>query len=74
MSLRYDGLLQERTLTGKTAPQLVLAQQTASVGISPACDCWRVDVAATQQTFPTVLFPQLGFNVTISKFGSIGSR
>lgn len=74
VSLRYDGLLQERTVAPAAAPQLVLAQQTASVGISPACDCWRVDVAATQQTFPTVLFPQLGFNVTISKFGSIGSR
>ncbi|MDP1828405.1 MAG: LPS assembly protein LptD [Archangium sp.] len=74
VSLRYDALMQERTPDGEQTARLVLAQQTASVGISPACDCWRVDVAATQPTFPVVLFPQLGFNVTISKFGSIGSR
>lgn len=72
VSLRYDALLGDRGTTSGTV--LGFQQHTATVGISPACDCWRVDVFATQPLFPTVIFPQLGFNVTISKFGTIGAR
>lgn len=71
-SLRYDALLGEQTVDG--APRLVLVQQSAGLGIAPACDCWRIDVVATQPTFPTVLFPQVGFNISVSRFGSIGTR
>jgi LPS-assembly protein len=49
-------------------------QHLLSVGIAPACDCWRVDLVAVQQVFPTLRVPDFRFNVTISKFGSIGSR
>lgn len=72
IALRYDALVSESVLTAGTAPVLVLAQHTLGVGIAPACDCWRLDLLATQRTFPAVMAPTVGFNVTISKFGSIG--
>jgi LPS-assembly protein len=72
IAVRYDALISENVVTPGTAPVLVLAQHTIGVGIAPACDCWRLDLLATQRTFPTVLAPTVGFNVTISKFGSIG--
>ncbi len=77
ISLRYDALLSDN---GAAFPELVFAQHSAAVGISPACDCWRVDVVATQP-IPLVIsettplrFPSFGFNVTISRFGTIGAR
>jgi hypothetical protein len=54
-----------------------------TLGIAPACDCWRVDFTAIQSVWarPPNEFPQarlqvpdFRFNFTISKFGSIGSR
>ncbi len=75
VSLRYDALIGDRNKAGSTTEtELGFQQHTAAVGVSPACDCWRLDVFATQPLFPTVVFPQVGFNVTISKFGTIGSR
>ncbi|MDP3155148.1 MAG: LPS assembly protein LptD [Archangium sp.] len=78
ISLRYDALVAEAVIKPVVEPQFAFAQHSAGIGISPACDCWRVDVVATQP-IPTdgvtpLKFPQLGFNVTISKFGTIGSR
>lgn len=78
ISLRYDALVADAVLSPVVEPQLAFAQHSAGIGISPACDCWRVDVLATQP-IPTdgvtpVKFPQIGFNVTISKFGTIGAR
>ena len=72
IQLRYDALVAERTVG--TENLLVLAQQSAALGFAPACDCWRLDIVATQPTYPVVLFPQIGFNVSISRFGSIGTR
>ncbi len=80
ISLRYDALVADTVLKAGTEPVLAFAQHSAAIGISPACDCWRVDVMATQP-IPAVIseatplrFPSFGFNVTISKFGTIGSR
>jgi hypothetical protein len=72
VSLGYSGLVAEANVQGVT--QFVLQQQTAMVGIAPACDCWRVDVSALFPTYPEVRAPSFGFNVTISKFGTIGAR
>ena len=81
ISLRYDALIGESLVVGSTVPVLTLKQHTATVGISPACDCWRVDLYATQsvnlyatQGTAALAVPNFGFNVTISKFGSIGAR
>jgi LPS-assembly protein len=78
-SLRYDALVSEHVVN--SLPVLKLSQHSVGVGFAPACDCWRVDVVASQVvgTDPltgvmTLLTPNVGFNVSISKFGSIGSR
>ena len=73
LSLRYDATVAERVLAAGGAPVMTLVQHTATAGISPACDCWRVDLFATQLTVPLTI-PTFGFNVSISKFGSIGAR
>ncbi len=76
IALRYDALVLEQPVVG--APELgtplTFQQQSIAVGFAPACDCWRVDLVATQQLYPKPLFPGIGFNVTISRFGSIGTR
>jgi LPS-assembly protein len=78
VSLRYDALVNEAII--KNENQFVLSQQTAAVGISPACDCWRVELIATlpfgydKEGATQVRIPQVGASVTISKFGSIGTR
>jgi hypothetical protein len=50
-----------------------------SVGFTPACDCWRLDLTATQPIpwsmgKPTWLFPQVGFSLSVARFGTIGAR
>ncbi len=79
IGLRYDALVAEQRplgplfgYTGK--PELTFTQHTVSVGLTPACDCWRVDIYANQSLFPRVAFPNVGFSVSVSRFGSIGTR
>ncbi|MFZ5788013.1 MAG: hypothetical protein ACOY3Y_16365, partial [Acidobacteriota bacterium] len=73
--LRYDALVAEQNVSGTS--QLAFTQHTIGAGISPACDCWRLDLWAVQGLFdgntgkPRVLVPSFGFNVTVSRFGSI---
>lgn len=72
LSLRYDAMLQEQTTL--SPPQWGLQQHSIGVGFAPACDCWRVDLFAVQQLFPTVLPPMFNGTVTVSRFGTIGAR
>lgn len=85
VALRYDALVAEQVLLADRADPkiavgpatLAMTQHTLGVGLSPACDCWRVDVWATQNLFdggkgtPVFPAPSFGFNVTVSRFGSI---
>jgi hypothetical protein len=61
----------------------VFTQHMLTVGIAPACDCWRIDLTAIQNVWsalpeggfgPRFNAPNFRFNLTISKFGSIGNR
>jgi hypothetical protein len=51
---------------------LAVLQQQATVTITPACDCWRVDVYAREGA--VIKVPDVGVSLTVSRFGSIGSR
>lgn len=69
--LRYDALLLDR------ATQLYLAQHTLAASYAPACDCFRLEVGATQRDRGPVssIFtqvPDFGATLTISRFGSFG--
>ncbi|MCC6333219.1 MAG: LPS assembly protein LptD [Myxococcales bacterium] len=72
VGLRYDALLLDR-LWG-TEERFSLAQHTVGVSWAPACDCWRLEVFATQRprTDGTWAFPDVGATLTVSRFGSIG--
>ncbi len=75
VGLRYDALLMERLFTLATEPVMALAQHTLGVAFTPACDCWRLEVAATQRLDPAgrLLFPDFGASLSVSRFGSIGA-
>lgn len=72
VGLRYEVLLLDK-LEGLTQA-LGLAQHTLGVTWAPACDCWRLEVSATQR--PTgrggLGWPDLGLGLTVNRFGSIG--
>jgi LPS-assembly protein len=73
VGLRYDALLldQKGVLTAMTYPiKLGWAQHTLGASYAPACDCFRLEVTATQREFNKV--PDFGANLTISRFGSFG--
>jgi len=82
VSLRYDVLFTDRVwglVPMPIGPQLTFAYHTVSLGFTPACDCWRVDLAVTQRMlFPLPAVsgylggPELFFNFTASRFGSFG--
>ena len=76
VSLGYSALMGEANVVeeGLTVQRFGLQQQFATVGIAPACDCWRLELTALLPTWPQLRPPSFGFNVTISKFGSIGAR
>jgi LPS-assembly protein len=67
VGLRYD--LQLNSVVPGT---LQVLQQQASVSLTPACDCWRVDVFAREGAVLKV--PDVGVSLTVSRFGSIGTR
>ncbi len=67
VGLRYD--LQLNSVVPGT---LQVLQQQASVSLTPACDCWRVDVFAREGA--VLKAPDVGVSLTVSRFGSIGTR
>lgn len=72
--LRYEAMLSPQTTATRKVALFELVQQTAAIGFRPACDCMSIEFTATQVTWPTVLAPNVGFNLSVSRFGSIVSR
>lgn len=85
--LRYDLLILDRVFSAQvpagvpTAIHLELAPVQHSVGVSyaPACDCFRLELSATQrpvldakQRLSFLVVPDFGATLTISHFGSFG--
>ncbi len=84
LGLRYDIVFLNRVLNAideAGAPILqsnrfALGQQTVSVTWTPACDCFRLDATMMQRLSDNgaLLLPEfVGFNFSISKFGSFGA-
>ncbi|MFO0599393.1 MAG: LPS assembly protein LptD [Myxococcaceae bacterium] len=84
LSLRYEALLNEQAVLDvpgdaanpKTHTALAFGQHTLAAGWTPACDCMRIDLAATQPIpwvggKPVLVFPSIGFNVSVARFGSL---
>jgi len=79
VGLRYEALVSEQKplgpiFQGRGTPQLLFQQQTLAVALTPACDCWRVELAATQALYPRPAFPTVGFSVSVARFGNVGAR
>ncbi|MBX7112962.1 MAG: LPS assembly protein LptD [Myxococcaceae bacterium] len=81
LAVRYEMLWLTREFTQPTAlprQALALAQHSAAVSWAPSCDCWRVEVAATQRidenvkNVATYGFPQLSASLTVTGFGTFG--
>jgi LPS-assembly protein len=82
VSLAYEALFLSQRWAQQVSP-LTFSQHRLTVGISPMCDCWRVDVSASQvfqvdqPAQRLVLLPgapvNLGFGFSISRFGTFGS-
>ena len=81
--LRYDIMFLQQSLGDEVSltgtPTFLLAQHTVGASYGPACDCWRLELFATQRTdglihpSPHYRFPDVGATLTISGFGNIGS-
>ena len=73
VGLRYEALLLDRLWSG-TVERFSLAQHTVGVSWAPACDCWKLEVFATQRprSDGTWAFPDVGATLTVSRLGSIG--
>lgn len=52
-------------------PTLSLLQQTASVVVRSACDCWHLDVRALWR--PGLPFPEFGVGLTLERLGTLGT-
>jgi LPS-assembly protein len=77
VGVRYDVLIVDRLQpTDAHLTYLSLGQHTLTVSFTPACDCWRLDVSAIQRLKPdlTLNVPEFGASLTVSRFGSIGTR
>lgn len=80
--LRYDALVGEQNFAPASTPvdaRLAFSQHSVSVGVTPACDCWRLDLTATQvipwRDGKAVLqAPGFGFSLSVARFGTIGAR
>lgn len=72
VGVRYDLIFLDR-LWG-SEERLTLAQHTLGVSWAPACDCWRLELYATQRIKGdgTYGFPDVGATLTVSRFGSLG--
>lgn len=74
VQVRYEAMASPQVTATRKVQLFELVQQTAGIGFRPACDCMAIEFTATQATWPTVLAPNVGFNLSVSRFGSIGSR
>ena len=81
LAVRYEMLWLTREFTApmeQPRQAVALAQHSAAVSWAPACDCWRVEVSATQRIdetqkqFATYGFPQLSASLTVTGFGTFG--
>jgi LPS-assembly protein len=83
LGLRYGALFLDRPFLSATASTpsyaLTLVQHSVGVSYAPACDCFRLEVTATQQfkegpaaLFPEYRFPDFGATLTLSRFGTFG--
>jgi LPS-assembly protein len=72
VGVRYDALFLERPWGA--VKRLSLTQHTVGVSWAPACDCWRLELFATQRLRDdgTYGFPDVGATLTVSRLGSIG--
>jgi LPS-assembly protein len=88
---RYEALMFDRVyafqvlVPGLAAPPsfkaLTFVQHSLAVGYGPRCDCWRVEVYATQRSadapggfgLPTYLVPDFGATVSLTGFGAFGT-
>lgn len=93
---RYEALMFDRTyvIPGPAGPMLPTApaavaeykaltfvQHSLGLGYGPRCECWRVEVYATQRSAdapgrlgpPRYLVPDFGATVTLSGFGAFGT-
>ena len=58
-------------MKGEKVTSLVFSQHSLAVSYAPACDCFRLDLIATQR--PAIkLIPDFSVSLTISRFGSFG--
>ncbi len=78
--LRYDALLLDQKFTADLEVKIAMAlvQHTVGVSYAPACDCFRLELTATQRGVQnpggglTYGLPDFGATLTISRFGSFG--
>jgi LPS-assembly protein len=72
--VRYDALLTDKKVQRATGfgSTLALAQHTVGASYAPACDCFRLEVTATQRNFEQLRVPDFGATLSISRFGSFG--
>ena len=86
LGARYDALLLDRRYANPIATDpalkaLTFVQHTLGLSYGPRCECWRVEVYATQriaeapvlQGPPTYLVPDFGASITLTGFGSFGT-
>jgi LPS-assembly protein len=82
LSLRYEARIEPRPDSAKVRsiqlqnPEYVtpgiFAQQTVGVGVSPACNCWSLEVNAMIQ--PNVPRPSWGLSFTFMDYAFAGTR
>lgn len=80
VDLRYEALLLGKRWSDQGPLSLTPAQHLLAVGISPSCDCWRVDATFVQQfdlrplTYALYVSNPLsvGLTVSVSRFGTFG--
>ncbi len=73
VGLRYNALLLDAkapTVDEKIRVSLALAQHTVGVSYAPACDCFRLEVTATQPGLNKL--PEFGATLSILRFGTFG--
>jgi hypothetical protein len=70
-----EGLLSTTSVPSLPSKRaLALAQHSLTASFMPACDCWRLEVSATQALVNGLLqAPNFRVNLTVSRFGSIGT-
>ncbi len=80
LDLRYEALLLGKPWRAGGPLELTPAQHQLAVGVSPSCDCWRIDATFVQQfdlrpnTYALYVSNPLsvGLTVSVSRFGTFG--